>query len=103
MKNQGYYSVLGITRNASAGEIRRAYQRLAHRLHPDVSNDPDGERKFKHVTEAYRTLKSPEARLAYNRLHREVAPARAASTISDPFQAWSVLYERLVWSWFWPD
>lgn len=103
MKNQGYYSILGIERSATGAEVKHAYHRLAHRLHPDVSNDPDGERKFQYVTEAYRTLKCAETRTAYNLLHGEMEQDREPSVSSDPCQAWYALYEQLGWTWFWPN
>lgn len=103
MKNQGYYTVLGIDRSATGAEVKHAYHRLAHRLHPDVSNDPDGEQKFKNVTEAYRTLKCAETRTAYNLLHAEIDPDKEQRMFAEPLQAWYALYERLGWAWFWPD
>ena len=66
MEQQNHYATLSIDRCASCAEIKRAYRLLAHRFHPDVSDDLDGERKFKDVSEAYRTLKQPESRAAYD-------------------------------------
>lgn len=66
MKAHNYYATLSVDRCATDAEIKQAYRALAHRFHPDVSNDLDGERKFKEVTEAYRTLKLPESRSAYD-------------------------------------
>lgn len=63
MRSQNnFYKILGIDRRASGDEIKNAYRRLANRFHPDVSDDSDGERKFKVVAEAYKTLKCPETR-----------------------------------------
>ncbi len=70
MKFKDYYDVLGVARDASADDIKKAYRKLAHRYHPDVSSDPDGEAKFKDVAEAYATLKDPEKRAAYDQLGR---------------------------------
>ena len=67
MKAQDFYSVLGVERSASANDIKRAYRRLAHQFHPDVSDDPEGEDKFKEIGEAYRTLKRSRQRSAYDR------------------------------------
>ena len=67
MKTKDFYGVLGVERSVSADEIKRAYRNLARKYHPDVSDDPDGERKFKEVGEAYQTLKVPKMRSAYNR------------------------------------
>jgi curved DNA-binding protein len=68
MKFKDYYEVLGVARDASADDIKKAYRKLAHKYHPDVSSDPDGEAKFKEVGEAYETLKDAEKRAAYDQL-----------------------------------
>jgi curved DNA-binding protein len=68
MKYKDYYSILGVERGASADDIKKAYRKLAHKYHPDVSKDPKGEEKFKEVAEAYETLKNPEKRAAYDQL-----------------------------------
>jgi len=73
MKYKDYYETLGLTRTASADDIRKAYRKLAHKYHPDVSKDPKGEEKFKEIAEAYATLKSPEKREEYDRLGRHPA------------------------------
>ncbi|PUA16479.1 DnaJ C-terminal domain-containing protein [Glaciimonas sp. PCH181] len=70
MKFKDYYSALGVERDATAAEIKQAYRKLAHKYHPDVSKDPEGEEKFKEVAEAYATLKDQEKRDAYNQLGR---------------------------------
>ena len=70
MKFKDYYDVLGVTRDASADDIKKAYRKLAHKYHPDVSSDPEGEAKFKDVAEAYATLKDAEKRTAYDELGR---------------------------------
>jgi curved DNA-binding protein len=68
MKYKDYYETLGLKRDASTDDIRKAYRKLAHKYHPDVSKDPKGEEQFKAVAEAYQTLKDPEKRAAYDRL-----------------------------------
>jgi curved DNA-binding protein len=68
MKYADYYAALGVERGASADEIKKAYRRLAQKYHPDVSNEPGAEAKFKEVAEAYQTLKDPEKRAAYDAL-----------------------------------
>ena len=70
MKYKDYYEILGVKRDASADDIKKAYRKLAHQFHPDVSKDPKGEEQFKEVAEAYQTLKDPEKRAAYDNLGR---------------------------------
>ncbi len=61
-----YYEVLGLARDASDDDIRRAYRRLARQHHPDVNKEPDAEARFKEVNEAYQVLSDPERRQRYD-------------------------------------
>jgi curved DNA-binding protein len=63
-----YYKVMGLSRDATQDEIKRAYRKLARKYHPDVSKEPDAEAHFKELGEAYEVLKDPEKRAAYDRL-----------------------------------
>ncbi len=62
-----YYEVLGVARDASASEVKRAFLKKARELHPDVSDDPDAEAKFKEVNEAYSVLSDDRRRQNYDR------------------------------------
>jgi curved DNA-binding protein len=63
-----YYQIMGVARDASQDEIKRAYRRLARKFHPDVSKEANAEDKFKEVQEAYEVLKDPQRRAAYDQL-----------------------------------
>jgi curved DNA-binding protein len=73
MKYKDYYAVLGVPRDASDDDIKKAYRKLARKYHPDVSKETDAEAKFKEVGEAYETLKDREKRAAYDQLGRHAA------------------------------
>lgn len=66
MEFKDYYKTLGLARDASQDDIKRAYRRLARKYHPDVSKEPNAEARFKEVGEAYEVLKDPEKRKAYD-------------------------------------
>jgi curved DNA-binding protein len=68
MQYKDYYKIMGVSRDASQDEVKRAYRKLARKYHPDVSKEADAEAKFKELGEAYEVLKDPEKRAAYNQL-----------------------------------
>jgi curved DNA-binding protein len=68
MRFKDYYQVMGVARDASQEDIKRAYRKLARKYHPDVSKEKDAEEKFKELQEAHEVLKDPEKRAAYDQL-----------------------------------
>jgi curved DNA-binding protein len=68
MEFRDYYEVMGVARDATQDEVKRAYRKLARKYHPDVSTDPNAEDQFKEVGEAYEVLKDPEKRVSYDQL-----------------------------------
>lgn len=69
MDYKDYYKVLGVERNASEGDIRKAYRKLAMQYHPDRNpNDKQAEERFKEINEAYQVLSDPQKRTHYDRL-----------------------------------
>jgi curved DNA-binding protein len=69
-----YYELLGVKRDASEAEIKKAFRRLARKYHPDVSKEPDAELRMQEVNEAYAVLSDPEKRAAYDQLGRSYRP-----------------------------
>ena len=66
MAKQDYYEILGVPRDASQEEIKKAYRRLAREYHPDVNKEPGAEERFKDINEAYRVLSDPDTRSQYD-------------------------------------
>lgn len=68
MEFKDYYKIMGVARDATQDEIKRAYRKLARKYHPDVSKDPEAEVRFKELGEANAVLKDLEKRAAYDQL-----------------------------------
>jgi DnaJ-class molecular chaperone len=62
-----FYELLGVSRDASEAEIKKAYRKLAMEYHPDRNSSPEAEARFKEITEAYEVLRDPQKRAAYDR------------------------------------
>jgi curved DNA-binding protein len=76
MQFKDYYQTLGVARDATAEEIRKAFRKLARKYHPDVSREVDAELRMKEVNEAYAVLSDPEKRAAYDQLGAGFRPGQ---------------------------
>ncbi len=76
MQFRDYYEVLGVPRDATADDIKKAFRKLARKYHPDVSKEKDAEARMKDVNEAYAVLSDPEKRVAYDQLGKGYQPGK---------------------------
>ena len=76
MEFRDYYQTLGVALDAPADDIKKAYRKLARKFHPDVSREPDAEKRMKEVNEAYEVLSDPEKRAAYDQLGKNYQPGQ---------------------------
>jgi molecular chaperone DnaJ len=80
-----YYGILGVRRDATSEEIKRAYRKLARELHPDVNADPEAQQRFREVTAAYEVLSDPQKRKIVDYGGDPLASGGVGSGMGDPF------------------
>ncbi|WP_427339529.1 molecular chaperone DnaJ [Caloranaerobacter sp. DY30410] len=86
MSKRDYYEILGVSKNASEQEIKKAYRKLAKKYHPDLNpGDKEAEQKFKEINEAYEVLSDPEKRARYDRFGHAGVNGNAAGGFEQGF------------------
>ncbi|KAK6115555.1 hypothetical protein DH2020_007824 [Rehmannia glutinosa] len=95
--DRDYYSVLGVSKNASKSEIKSAYRKLARSYHPDVNKEPGAEEKFKEISNAYEVLSDDEKRSIYDRYGEAGLKGAGMGTgdFSNPFDLFESLFEGM--------
>ncbi|CAA2968261.1 chaperone dnaJ A6, chloroplastic-like [Olea europaea subsp. europaea] len=95
--DRDYYTVLGVSKNASKSEIKSAYRKLARNYHPDVNKEPGAEEKFKEISNAYEVLSDDEKRSIYDRYGEAGLKGAGMGTgdFSNPFDIFESLFDGL--------
>lgn len=90
-----YYSILGVSKNASKSEIKSAYRKLARSYHPDVNKEPGAEQKFKEISNAYEVLSDDDKRSIYDRYGEAGLKGAGMGTgdFTNPFDLFESLFE----------
>ena len=95
MADNNYYGVLGVSKDASQDEVKQAYRKLARKYHPDVSQEPDAEEKFKELNAAYEVLSDPQKRSMYDRFGTVKPGMGGFEGFHDPFDIFSEVFSNL--------
>ena len=90
-----YYKILGVAKDASVEEVKKAYRKLAHKHHPDRNkgSETESEKKFKEVTTAYEILSDPEKRRKYDQFGDQAFTGNTGGwSASDPFDIFDMFF-----------
>ncbi|RAL49462.1 hypothetical protein DM860_012895 [Cuscuta australis] len=95
--NKDFYSILGVSKNASKSDIKSAYRKLARNYHPDVNKESGAEQKFKEISNAYEVLSDDEKRSIYDRYGEAGLKGSGMGTgdFSNPFDLFDSLFDSL--------
>jgi molecular chaperone DnaJ len=96
--SQDYYATLGVSRDATPEDIKKAYRGMARKYHPDVSSEPDAEDRFKELNAAYEVLSDGEKRALYDRYGTDVPPGFGGFDFGagrDPFDIFAEVFGNL--------
>lgn len=89
-----YYEILGLSREADAKQIKKAYRKLAHKYHPDRNRDPESDGKFKEVGEAYQVLSNTEKREIYDQYGHAGAQQSSNWNSRDPMDIFNMYFRQ---------
>ncbi|MGM8364629.1 molecular chaperone DnaJ [Virgibacillus sp. W0181] len=93
MSKRDYYDVLGINKNSSKEEIRKAYRKLARKYHPDVNKEADAEEKFKEAKEAYEVLGNEQKRAQYDQFGHAATDGQGFGAGASDFSGFGDIFD----------